>query len=103
MIRAETYEENACGVDGHCRSGGTRICRRRQFLPDWLKVLNAARNTKTKVLREKPAAIELSKYALPPGTSVEAKQVSCPSFATGFALHDYRAYGSDGSSTQVRR
>ena len=33
MIRTEAYEENARRADGNCRSSGTRVCRRRQFLP----------------------------------------------------------------------
>src|ERR1700739_1547074 len=46
--------------------------------PDWTwKVLNAARSAKTGIVGERESAIELSKYALPPGASVEAEQVSC--------------------------
>ena len=50
------------------------------LFPGWTwEVLNMARNTKTRVLGEKAPAIELSKYALPPGISAEAEQVSCAS------------------------
>jgi hypothetical protein len=49
------------------------------LFPDWTwKVLNTARSTKTRILGERPPVTELSKYALPPGASVEAEQVSCP-------------------------
>lgn len=50
------------------------------LFPDWTWVfLNTARNIKIRILGEKAPAIELSKYALPPESSVEAEQVSCPS------------------------
>jgi hypothetical protein len=42
------------------------------------RVLNTARSTKTRILGERPPAIELSKYAVPPGVSVEAVRASCP-------------------------
>lgn len=49
------------------------------LFPDWTwKVRNTARSTKTRILGERAPSIELSKYALPPGASVEAEQVSCP-------------------------
>lgn len=49
------------------------------LFPDWTwKVLNTARSTKTRILGERAPAIELSKYALPAGASLEAEQVSCP-------------------------
>jgi hypothetical protein len=49
------------------------------FFPDWTrKVLNTVREAKTRIFEKKRPALELSKYALPPGTSVEEDQVSCP-------------------------
>ncbi len=49
------------------------------LFPDWTwKVLNMARSTKTTIFGESAPKIELSKYSLPHGDSVEAEQVSCP-------------------------
>jgi hypothetical protein len=49
------------------------------LFPDWtLRVLNTARNTKTRLLGERTPVIELSKYSLPPGGSAEVAQASCP-------------------------
>jgi hypothetical protein len=49
------------------------------LFPDWTwKVLNTARNIKTRLLGESAPGIELSKYALPPGGSGEIEQESCP-------------------------
>lgn len=49
------------------------------LFPDWTwNVLNTARSAKKRILGERAPAIDLSKYALPPGASVEAEQVSCP-------------------------
>jgi hypothetical protein len=49
------------------------------LFPDWTwKVLNTARSIKTRILGERTPVTELSKYALPPGASVEAEDVSCP-------------------------
>jgi hypothetical protein len=50
------------------------------LFPDWTwKALNTARSTKTRLLGERTPVVELSKYAPPPGGSVEVEQVSCPS------------------------
>jgi hypothetical protein len=49
------------------------------LFPDWtLKILDTARSTKTGLLGERTPVIELSKYAPPPGGSLEVEQVSCP-------------------------
>jgi hypothetical protein len=49
------------------------------LFPDWTwKVLNTARNIKTRLLGESTPGIELSKYALTPESSGEIEQESCP-------------------------
>ncbi|MFZ3343275.1 MAG: carboxypeptidase-like regulatory domain-containing protein [Terriglobales bacterium] len=49
------------------------------LFPDWTwKVLNMARSAKTRLLGERTPVIDLSKYALPPGSASEVEQVSCP-------------------------
>ena len=49
------------------------------FIPDWSwEVLNIARSAKTKIVGERPPAIDLSKYSLPPGAALPAAQLSCP-------------------------
>jgi len=58
------------------------------FFPDWTwEVLITARKTKTRIFGEKAPLVDLSKYALPPGTLVEEEQVSCPSMPRD-ALYD---------------
>lgn len=50
------------------------------LFPDWTwRVLNTAWSTKTRILAERRPTIDLSKYAVAPGSSVKAVQVSCPS------------------------
>jgi hypothetical protein len=50
------------------------------LFPDWSwRALNSARGAKTRLLGERTLVVELSKYAPPPGGSVEIEQVSCPS------------------------
>jgi hypothetical protein len=47
--------------------------------PDWTwKVLNMAKSAKARILEERAPKIELSKYSLLPGASMEAERVSCP-------------------------
>jgi hypothetical protein len=49
------------------------------LFPDWTwRILNTARNTKTGLIGQRTPAVELSKYAPPPGGSVEVEQASCP-------------------------
>jgi hypothetical protein len=48
------------------------------LFPDWTwKVLNTARSAKTMIFGERTPVTDLSKYAPPPGASVEAEQISC--------------------------
>ena len=50
------------------------------LFPDWTwNVLDRGKNAKALVLGEKAPAVELSRYALPPGALVKTDQVSCPS------------------------
>jgi hypothetical protein len=49
------------------------------LFPDWTwRILDTARSTKTGLLGERTPVIELSKYAPPPGGSLEVEPVSCP-------------------------